>query len=50
MPGKAGQASAMRGVGVVQTRVLSLYTVKGAVEVGCFDSDFRDEVTIYVSG
>ena len=44
MPEKAGKASTMRGVGIVKARILSFDTVKGAVKVGCFDSNFGNEV------
>ena len=50
MPRKAGKTFAVGKVGIVETRILSFYTVKRTVEVGCFDSDFRDEIAIYVRG
>ena len=50
MPGKAGKASAMCGVRIVKTWILGFDTVEGTIEVGCFDSDFRDKIAVYVSG
>ena len=50
MPRKSGETSAMGKMGVVQTGILSFYAVEGAVEIGCFDSNFRYEVAINVGG
>jgi hypothetical protein len=50
VPGKAGESSAVLGVGVVKAGVLGFYTVKGAIEICRFDSHFRNEIAIYVSG
>ena len=50
MPGKAREASTVRGMGVVQTWILGLYTIERAVEIGCFDSNFGHDVTVYMGG
>lgn len=50
MPGKAGESSAVWGVGVVKSGVLGFYAVQSAVEISRLNSDFRDEVTAYVGG
>ena len=39
----------MRAMGVVETRILRFDAIKGAVECGCFDAHFWDEVARYVA-
>ena len=50
MPRKVRETSAVRDVGVVKTRILGFYAVKGAVEVGGFNSNFGNKISVYVSG
>ena len=37
-------------MGIIQTGVLSFYAIKGSVEIGCLNSNFRYEVAVDVGG